>query len=125
MKSAGIIIIIGVLVMGFILLARGGGEETPIDNVKVVDGVQIIEIRAKGGYRPKRSLAQAGIPTILLMSTEGTFDCSLALRIPSRGVSLTLPGTGSTDIDLGKPEAGTLQGLCSMGMYRFAVEFEN
>jgi plastocyanin domain-containing protein len=101
---------------------------TPISagrqNVVMEEGVQIIEIDAKGGYLPRKSVAQAGIPTVLRFNTVNTFDCSAAVRIPSLDISKTLPQTGSTDIDIGTPEAGPFKGSCGMGMYPFEIEFE-
>ena len=93
-------------------------------NVSVVDGRQIIEITAKGGYSPQLTIAQAGIPAVLRMTTQGTFDCSSALTIPSLGYRTNLPPSGVTDIELPPQTAGsTIQGLCSMGMFNFAVRF--
>ncbi len=93
-------------------------------NVSIVDGTQIIELRARGGYSPKLSVAKAGMPTVLRVNTEGTFDCSAAIRIPSLKVSKMLPANGSTDIDLGTLEAGSINGNCAMGMYPFEIRAE-
>jgi hypothetical protein len=35
-----------------------------------------------------------------------------------------LPQTGSTDIDIGTPQPGTLKGSCGMGMYQFEIAFQ-
>ncbi len=106
---------------------RAGVPESPADasNVTVVDGTQYVDITAKGGYAPRKSSAQAGLPTVLRVRTKGTFDCSSALRIPSLGYSRNLSQSEVTEIDLGTPKAGTLQGLCSMGMYSFLIEFKS
>jgi plastocyanin domain-containing protein len=94
------------------------------NNVTVVDGVQIIEITAKGGYSPKVTTAKAGLPTTLKVKTKATFDCSSALTIPSIGYRKNLPPTGETAIELPAQEAGsTLQGICAMGMYNFSITF--
>ena len=90
----------------------------------MVDGKQIITINAKGGYSPKLTTAKAVMPTVINMKTQGTFDCSSALTIPSLGISKNLPPTGETLIDVPPQNAGTtLQGHCSMGMYNFAINF--
>jgi len=100
-------------------------ESTPsVNNVTMIDGKQIIEVTAKGGYSPQNSLAQAGIPTVLRFKTEGTFDCSSVISIPSLKVTKTLANSGVTEIDLGTQESGILQGNCGMGMYPFQVEFK-
>lgn len=94
-----------------------------VNNVSVVDGKQIIEIDAKGGYLPRKSVAKAGIPTVIRFNTQATFDCSSSVRIPSLNISKILPQTGSTDIDVGIQKAGPLQGSCGMGMYPFEIRF--
>jgi plastocyanin domain-containing protein len=98
--------------------------EENINNVSIVDGKQIIEIRAKGGYKPTHSVAKAGISTILRLDTNGTFDCSASVRIPSMDISKNLPMSGTTDIDIGIQEVGLFKGTCGMGMYPFDIKFE-
>lgn len=125
------VIAAAVLVAGTIVFvasrpsSQAADEAAPANNVAVVDGKQIIDLTAKGGYRPLQSVAKAGIPTILRVSTKGTFDCSSAIRIPTMGISKNLPQTGSTEIDLGSPQLGTLQGTCGMGMYPFEIDFRS
>ena len=129
MKSIIIsIIVVAVLIGGVFVLTRSVGGTRQVanaNNVSVVDGKQIIEINAKGGYQPRKSIAKAGIPTIIRFNTNGTFDCSSSVRIPSMGISKSLPQTGSTDIDVGTQKITTLQGTCGMGMYPFEVEFQS
>ncbi len=132
MKTTTAIIIAGVLIGGAILLTNKGNSSTStqtaveenIHNVSIVDGKQIIEIKAKGGYSPRVSVAKANMPTVLRFDTNGTFDCSASVRIPSMNLSKILPNSGTTDIDLGNPKLGMLQGTCGMGMYPFQVNFQ-
>ncbi len=129
MKSIGITLIIIVIFFGAAYLLTGGPAgaiQAPVtaDNVSIVDGVQIVEITAKGGYQPRSSVAKAGLPTVIRFNTSGTFDCSTALRIPSLGISRTLARNGNTDVDIGTSKAETLKGSCSMGMYRFEIDFQ-
>ncbi|MEK7612250.1 MAG: cupredoxin domain-containing protein [Patescibacteria group bacterium] len=93
-------------------------------NVEIRDGIQYITINARGGYSPKVSTAQADIPTKLILKTNSTYDCSASLVIPSIGFQKILAQTGEEVIDLGIPKAGQpFQGLCSMGMYNFSINF--
>ena len=94
------------------------------NNVSVVDGKQIITMKAKGGFSPVHSIAKAGIPTILRVETNGTFDCSSVIRIPDMNISKNLPLTGMTDIDIGVQKVGIFDGTCGMGMYPFDIKFE-
>lgn len=128
MKGTVISILIAVVLIGGALMLTRGGSKTdsaPVNNVTIVNGKQIIELKAKGGYSPRTSIAKAGIPTILRFDTSGTFDCSSSIRIPSMNISKVLPQTGTTDIDLGTPSVTTLQGTCGMGMYPFEVKFQS
>jgi hypothetical protein len=78
------------------------------NNVRIENGIQIVDIRARGGYQPRQSQAKAGIPTILRFDSKGTFDCSASVRIPSKKISRSLDFSGSTDIDIGIPEVGVM-----------------
>ncbi|MEI6479127.1 MAG: cupredoxin domain-containing protein [bacterium] len=129
MKSTILSIIVAVILIGgAVFVSKNNNSQTEnsvsANNVSIVDGKQIIEIHAKGGYQPSKSIAKAGIPTILRFDTNGTFDCSASIRIPSLNISKILPQSGSTDIDLGTPSANALQGTCGMGMYPFEVDFQ-
>ncbi|HAT68769.1 MAG: hypothetical protein A2481_00940 [Candidatus Yonathbacteria bacterium RIFOXYC2_FULL_47_9] len=127
MKSTVVSVVVAfALIGGAFMLTRSSGEEVGnANNVTIVDDKQIIEIKAKGGYQPRKSVAKAGIPTILRFDTNGTFDCSSSVRIPRMNISRILPQIGTTDIDIGTFKAEVLQGACSMGMYPFEVEFQN
>ena len=94
-------------------------------NVTIVDGKQIIDLRVKGGYSPQKSVAKAGMPTIVRFTTNGNFDCSSSVRIPSLNLSKNLELSGTTDIDLGISKEGILNGSCGMGMYPFEIDFQN
>ncbi len=125
-KIASIILLLGILVSGSILFFGGKNQpqESP-NNVETKNGVQYITITAKGGYSPQTSTAKSGIPTKLVVKTNGTYDCSASLVIKSLGYQKILPQTGEEIIDLGTPKPGTsIQGLCGMGMYNFLVKFE-
>lgn len=134
-KKTSIIIGVG-LIIAFAIILIGGttnkntntdniSEKENINNVEVRDGIQYITINARGGYIPRLSTAQSGIPTKLIMKTEGTYDCSSSLLIRSLGIQKILPNTGSTEIDLGTPKSGSpISGMCSMGMYNFSIDFK-
>lgn len=125
-------ILSGFAFVGLMILIFGGTGNSGLpsmsgdgNNVTIENGVQIVEISAKGGYSPRVSYAKAGIPTILRVQTSGTFDCSASLVIPSINYQDNLPMSGSTDVKLpAQPVGKTIQGFCSMGMYSFEVDFE-
>lgn len=119
-----------IVIIGAIFFVGRNSSNSPTapaetaNNVTVVDGKQIIEITAKGGYSPRVTTAKAGLPTVIKVKTKATFDCSSALTIPSLDYRKNLPPSGETSIDLPAQVAGsTLQGICAMGMYNFSIQF--
>ena len=130
-KTVSIIITLGLVVaLGIVFIGGGSKSQDSANtagseqNVEVRDGVQYITIDAKGGYSPKVASAQGGIPTKLVVKTNGTFDCSASLVVRSVGFQKILPPTGETEIDLGTPKSGEpLVGVCGMGMYNFQINF--
>ena len=134
MNKTALIIITLALVVGIGIIFVGGSKSNnatkattsavTAQNSEIRDGVQYITIDAKGGYSPKLSNAKAGIPTKLIVKTNGTYDCSSSLVIKSLGYQKILQQTGEEIIDIGTPKAGEpLQGVCGMGMYNFLINF--
>jgi len=100
-------------------------EQQEVGQAVVEDGVQYVDIEARAGYFPGVTKAQAGIPTVIRMKTNNTYDCSIALVINDLGYRSFLPGTGVTEIEVPVEKAqGTLRGMCSMAMYHFQIDFE-
>lgn len=120
---------IGAVLGLYFFFSRDGAKNQAIknltENVSISDGYQIVTIRAKGGYQPRKSVAKAGLPTILRFDTKGTFDCSSSVSIPSMNIRMSLPISGETDVELPSSDAGLLRGSCSMGMYPFEIDFVN
>lgn len=127
-KTASIIIVIALAIaLGIIFIGgskSNSNSKEAVLNSEIKDGVQYVKIKARGGYTPQVSLAKGDIPTKLVVSTEGAFDCSVALVIRSIGYQKILPQTGEEIIDLGIPKKGdSIEGVCSMGMYNFVINF--
>lgn len=124
------IIIAGIIIGGSIILLKNNNENninpnSGDSNVYIENGEQIIDITARGGYFPRRTIAQSGISTIIRMKTNNSFDCSIAVSIPSINYRKNLPPTAVTDIEIPAQKSGsTLQGLCAMGMYNFSINFD-
>lgn len=129
MNKTVYIIITIVLVIGIGIVFIGGSKNNTdtggsAQNVEIIDGIQYVTINARGGYSPKVSKAKAGIPTKLILKTDGTYDCSASLLIRSLGYQKILSQTGVETIDIGIPKVGApLQGVCGMGMYNFLINF--
>jgi plastocyanin domain-containing protein len=128
MKNLPIIlsVLVAALVIGgaVVFSQKPDGSGQVVQNVSMEGEKQVIEIDAKGGYSPKLTTAKAGVPTVLRLKTNGTYDCSSAVTIPAIGFRKNLEATGVTEVEVPANVAqGTLEGVCSMGMYSFSVKF--
>lgn len=128
-KNTIISVIISIALVGGTLYfvsdrpVSSGGETVPLQNVEIKDGVQYVTITAKGGYSPRITQIQGGLPTTLLVKTNGTYDCSASLVVRSVAFQKILKPTGEEEIDLGIPKSGeTIRGVCGMGMYNFQLQ---
>jgi len=127
-KNTIISIVISIALVGGTLYfvrdksASSGGEATQSQNIEIRDGVQYVTITAKGGYSPRVTEIKGGLPTKLIVKTNGTYDCSASLVVRSAGFQKILQSTGEEIIDLGTPKSGDkVQGVCGMGMYNFQI----
>jgi len=119
-------VVVAALVIGgaIIFSQKPEGSGQVVQNVSMESETQVIEIDARGGYSPRFSTAKAGVPTVLRLKTNGTYDCSAAVTIPSINFRKNLEATGVTEVEIPAHTAqGTLEGTCSMGMYNFSVRF--
>ena len=127
-KNTIISLIISIALIGGALYlvsdkSASGGEVAQSQNVEMRDGVQYVTIAAKGGYSPRVTEIKGGIPTKLVVKTDGTYDCSASLVVRSVGFQKILQPTGEAVIDLGTPKSGEkVQGVCGMGMYNFQIK---
>ena len=98
------------------------GNVIQSQNIEVRNGVQYVDITAKGGYSPRVTEIKGGLPTKLIVKTNGTYDCSASLVIRSANFQKILQPTGEEIIDLGILKPGDkVQGICGMGMYSFQI----
>lgn len=126
-KNTIISIIISVAIIGgaiYFVSDRStlGSQAIQSQNVEIRDGIQYVTITAKGGYSPRVTEIKGGLPTKLVVKTDGTYDCSASLAVRSVGFQKILQPTGEEIIDLGTPKSGEkVQGVCGMGMYNFQI----
>src|SRR5487761_2721938 len=71
----------------------------------IVDGKQFVDISAKGGYSPRVVVAKAGVPTVLRVTTNGTFDCSASVVIPKLSYQKFLKSSGTEEITIPAEQA--------------------
>ena len=119
-------ILIAFVIIGGTFWAATSSSNSQGDSstVSIVKGNQIIDLLAKNGYSPQVIAAKAGVPTTLRVKTDGTYDCSASLTLPSLSYRKFLEPTGIEDIAISAEQAkGILNGVCAMGMKSFKIKF--
>ncbi len=127
-KSIFIALLVGVAVIAGAVLYRPNTQNSPAVGAVAAtidaNGVQIVDITARGGYSPRVVRAEAGRETIIRVLTKDTYDCSVSLVIPKLSYEKFLGPSGVEEIVVPPEKAqGTINGLCSMGMYSFKIVF--
>jgi sulfite exporter TauE/SafE len=104
---------------------RGGADAAPLVAAGPVgrDGVQelVITVRPRS-YSPPHLAVRAGVPTRLVLRSDGATGCTSAVVFPSLHVERMLPVDGDTVIDVGRLRPGTHRYSCAMGMYGGTIE---
>lgn len=114
---------------GWYVCAKSGvstGSPAPAAPTAVVstDGKQVFEIMVKDGYQPHEITAKAGVPVVLKMKTQGTFDCSTVFTVPKLGIRTQLQPTGEALIEIPAQKTGdSVYGVCGMGMDTLVIKF--
>jgi sulfite exporter TauE/SafE len=103
-----------------ILETVSGTATADTTTTTVTDGHQEVVVTASdSGYSPRTVTIKAGIPTTLIVRSDGATGCVRSFVI--RDTQTVLPESGDTRIDLGTLTAGTLRYACGMGMYTGAI----
>ena len=92
------LMVTALLVGGAVVFTKSDSPEKTLGEVysaTIVEGKQIIEIKANSGYSPRLISAKAGIQTTIKMETLNTFDCSASLVIPEISYQKFLKPTGT------------------------------
>jgi sulfite exporter TauE/SafE len=92
----------------------------------VAAGSNVVKINVlNSGYQPGQTVAPAGKPIQLVLTTKNVQSCSRAFVIPSLNLQKLLPATGETVINIPAQKAGTsMRFTCSMGMYNGVIQFQ-
>ena len=104
-------------------LSGGQGTGSTTAQAKLVAGIQQFDITVNPtGYNPNSIQVRAGTPVKLNLITNGNYACTSVFRIPTLGITKTLPATGTDSVEFTPQNPGKITWTCSMGMYRGIIE---
>jgi sulfite exporter TauE/SafE len=96
----------------------------PTTQTPATGNVVNITADSYNGYQPEETVAKAGEPITLAISSKNLYSCASAFVIPKLGIQKSLPANGTTTIDIPAQTAGTLSYTCTMGMYRGSIKIQ-
>src|SRR5690625_4424475 len=87
-----------------------------------MDGVQVAEVRIRGGYHPQVLRLAPGVPAQLVLVRQENGACSERFTIPALDVDVAVPAFDSTVLDVPALPEGRYEFTCGMGMRHGALE---
>jgi Cu+-exporting ATPase len=83
---------------------------------EVVDGVQRVEVRVRGGYSPDVVRVRQGVPVEVVFDRQESGDCTSRVVFADFAVSAALPAFERTTVRLRPERAGSFGFACGMNM---------
>ncbi|WP_324653798.1 heavy metal translocating P-type ATPase [Georgenia sp. H159] len=99
-----------------------GAPASELGHGELVDGVQVAEVRIRGGYHPQVLRLAPGVPAQLVLVRQENGACSERFTIPALDVDVAVPAFGSTVLDVAALPEGRYEFTCGMGMLHGALE---
>lgn len=128
--AAYVIILVGLVTINNTLGAAGfpvitldlGGQEQQQQTANIATK-QEYQIQISGaGYSPNYLKVKKGLPVKITLTSNNSYGCALAFRIPSLGISKNLKPTDSQTIEFTPKEVGQIAFSCTMGMYKGVID---
>lgn len=129
--SAVLVIILGLfnlpngLALAGASISLGGSSVDVGENVKIVDGKQIVEMTIDGlDYYPYRFTVLQGIPVEWRIDGTKAEGCAQVVTVPKLGITEFMPRQGIKTIEFIPKEIGKISFSCTMGMTTPGAAFE-
>ena len=115
MAAGDVVTVIGAVSLTALLAWYFFGPKST-HRAQVHDGVQVIAVTVKGGYRPDLIEVSAGTPVRLVFDRQETGDCSSRVVIPDFRINQALPAYATTAVEFTPRTSGDYDFACGMNM---------
>jgi Uncharacterized protein conserved in bacteria len=116
-----IVLVAGLLVIGFIIWWFFGKHTTETVQAKVDQQQQTVEIEVNGGYSPEKIVLQQGIPAVLNFTRKDASSCLDHVVFSDFGINQALPRNQRQAIKIDTSQPGEYQWACGMDMFHGKV----
>lgn len=112
-----LVLIIGLLLIGFITWWFFGKHAIATETASVADDIQQIDVDVNGGYSPERIVLKRGVPATLNFTRRDPSSCLDRVVFPDFGINRELPKGEQQSIQIDTSKAGEYQWACGMDMF--------
>ncbi|WP_203650903.1 cupredoxin domain-containing protein [Secundilactobacillus yichangensis] len=112
-----LVLIIGLLLIGFITWWFFGKHAIATETASVADDIQQIDVNVNGGYSPERIVLKRGVPATLNFTRRDPSSCLDRVVFPDFGINRELPKGEQQSIQIDTSKAGEYQWACGMDMF--------
>jgi plastocyanin domain-containing protein len=116
-----IVLIIGLILIGFIVWWFFGKHETQTESAAINNDQQDINVLVKGGYSPEQVVLKQGVPAQLHFKRTDPSSCLDHVVFPDFGINQALPENETQTIQIDTSEAGEYEWACGMNMFHGKV----
>lgn len=116
-----LIIIGGVLLIGFIVWWFFGKRQPSEVRSTVVDDKQEVEVVVDGGYTPNTVVLDQGVPANIVFNRKDPSGCFNEVMFPDFGIHETLPVNQRFEVEIDTSKKGEFTYACGMNMFHGKV----
>ncbi|MDV0430432.1 cupredoxin domain-containing protein [Lactiplantibacillus sp. DA1] len=117
MVIKGLVLLVGLLGIGFILWWFFGKHTTTTATASAAGGLQRVDVEVKGGYSPEQIVLKKGVPAVLNFTRKDASGCLDHVVFSDFGINQELPQNQVEAITIDTSKSGEYQWACGMDMF--------
>lgn len=112
-----IVLIIGLVIIGFILWWFFGKHQVNSVTADASNNNQSVDVEVSGGYSPEVVTLQKGVPATINFTRKDASSCLDRVVFSDFGINKELPQNKLQSIEIDTSKSGEFQWACGMDMF--------